>query len=565
MRLGRAQIIPVFVCILILGSFFPTTFCSNQGCTSTIHESVTSTMYENKIVMDYSHGQLNATTAAISDDALLVSELEARGYTVVRAIGGLNSSILSDADGLLVGSIIREEDAFLASEISAIANWFNSGPRFLWIGCDSDFTGTGFGQFINDNMSLILESVGSHVYPEPTWVQDPYSNCLASYRVVANQTSDDPLLAEVVNGVEAVLMHSPTLVYGSNNTDNPGVGVDPVALEEVSIDNVYPVLYYSDFATICDNDIQPPIVHEDGQIGAFVATTLELRAGTAGAGVIVVSGASPYADYRPMYANEYYGVTLDGSRFVNQVIDFGMNQLAPSIDTPSDIICEEGVLGYSITWDPRSATPNTYNITFDDILVREGKWNSTHENISVSLSGLSIGSYNYTLTVIDSFNQTSSDTVAVFVESPTAPIVNHPANITYIEGEIGNIIEWSISDTSLKNYSIYLDGVPLHMNANIISQEPLTLEVPLVVDGYSLGLYNFTILVFDYLDLNTSDTVWINVLSPTSSTTTTSLDTNTSTNNETRNGDILAYIPFILSIGSMIVIVLVVILIARKR
>jgi len=170
--------------------------------------------------------------------------------------------------------------------------------------------------------------VGSHVYLEPTGLEDPESNCVAGYRVVANGTGDDPLVAGIVAGVDAVLMHGPGVLYGSNST-TPGGNVNPVALETESIDNVYPLLYYSAAATITDHDITYPYVHTDGVAGAYVAATLEMKAGEANNSVLIVSGHTPYGDYRPMYAAEYYNVTLTGHTFVNQAIYFGAMTVAP--------------------------------------------------------------------------------------------------------------------------------------------------------------------------------------------------------------------------------------------
>ncbi|MHA2200466.1 MAG: hypothetical protein ACXABN_11335, partial [Candidatus Thorarchaeota archaeon] len=93
-----------------------------------------------------------------------------------------------------------------------------------------------------------------------------------------------------------MLMHGPTSLYGSTSGAE---GTDVVALETETITDVYPLLYYGASATIGDSDLVPPLANNDGDSGEFVATTLEVNAGTAGDGVIIVSGASPYGDYQP--------------------------------------------------------------------------------------------------------------------------------------------------------------------------------------------------------------------------------------------------------------------------
>ena len=272
-----------------------------------------------KVVFDYSHGQFS-TKLYNTTDQQLAENLTALGYSVVWAYGGINDTILSDAVGLVLGSVYGEANAYAQSEIQAIADWFNQGKRFLWVGCDSDYSGA----YINDNMTAILEAVGSHVYPEPTSIEDPVSNCGAGYRPVANKTSDDAYVADIVEGTTKVLMHGPTLLYGSDS-DTPGENVSAVALETTTIDNVYPLLYYGGNATIVDHDILYPYAHKDGDKGEFVAATLEVKAGEAGDGVIIVSGASPYGDYQPMCSWEYHDVELDGYNLVINGITKGIS------------------------------------------------------------------------------------------------------------------------------------------------------------------------------------------------------------------------------------------------
>ncbi len=268
------------------------------------------------IVFDYSHGQYSSAVEYIDQE--LDANLTAMGYTTVWAKGGINDTILDGAVALILGAVYG--DGFSSTEITTISNWFNTGNKFLWVGGDSDYAGY---TYITDNMTAVLEGVGSHVYQEPTAVEDTISNCGAGYRPVANKTTTNPYVDAITDGVSKVLMHGPTLLYGSNSS-TPGADTSPVALETTSITNVYPLLYYGGSATIADSDITPPIAHTDGQIGSFVATSIEMNAGSAGSGVIVVSGASPYGDYRPMYADSYYGVTLDGYNLVLNAINYGI-------------------------------------------------------------------------------------------------------------------------------------------------------------------------------------------------------------------------------------------------
>ena len=122
-------------------------------------------------------------------------------------------------------------------------------------------------------------------------------------------------------------------------------------VSDTGIPNVYPLLSYSTSATIVDADLLPPLAHTDAETGSFIAAALELNAGSDNSSVIITSGSSPYAGYKPMYTSEYYDIGLDGRTFVLQAINYGMakvqglNDFNPTIDSPDDIMYYVGETG----------------------------------------------------------------------------------------------------------------------------------------------------------------------------------------------------------------------------
>jgi len=336
---------PIIILMLMIPMISTPTSIMDETYLETLVDSVTIASNRPLIVFDYSHGQYRSDVESL--DLSLKTELEGLGYEVVWAWGGINYTILSNASGLIIGSIHGESNIFSLIELITIYSWFTLGHKFLWIGTDSD----SYGGYINDEMSSILEYIGSHVYPESVLVEDPISNCDASFRVIANRMSDDDFVSPIVEGVSGVLMHGPTILYGSNSVLSPGVAVNPVALETTTIQNVYPLLYYSESAQCFDSDTVPPLVHSAGETGSFVCATFETNLGLFYNSVAIVSGSSPYGYYQPMYTSECYGTTLEGHLFVKQAIQFGMALVTQSsINHPIDITCEEGVPGNIIFW-----------------------------------------------------------------------------------------------------------------------------------------------------------------------------------------------------------------------
>jgi len=502
---------------------------------------------EGKIVFDYSHGQLNSYLLE-TEDAWLAGNLTEMGYEVVWAMGGINSSILADAQGLVAGSIY-ENLGYSAQEIADIADWFNSGNKFMWIGYDDDYP----GKYINDNMTAILSAVGSHVYGEPTAIHDSEENCGASYRAVANTTSSDPFVSEIVEGVSHVLMHGATCLFGSTIAE-PNSGI--VSLEDTTISEVYPLLYYSAAATIYDYDLIPPLAHTIGQTGLFTATTLELSAGVDSSGIIIVSGASPYGDYRPMYTEYYRDVTLTGNLLVLQAIRFGMISTQesdiqePTVDHPPDISLEEGLTGYAITWNPSDENPANYTILIDDEEYRSGPWNASSDAITIILDELLMGEYNFTIILTDTYGNIAKDTVIVTIVDNTAPSINHPDDIQYFESEIANSITWEPEDLHPWSYQIFING-SLTTTGNWNSSLD---SIEINVDGLAVGVYNYTIVVSDTSGNRNSDSVIVVVLPAA-----------TDPTEPESPFDIIDILSFTITIGSLVVIVVIVTVACRAR
>ena len=72
-----------------------------------------------------------------------------------------------------------------------------------------------------------------------------------------------------------------------------------------------------------------------------------------------------------------------------------------------------GNTGNSITWTPDDLFPHTYQILRNDTEVDSGSWDGS--SITVSIDGLEVGTYNYTLSVSNEAGNQVTDTVFVYV------------------------------------------------------------------------------------------------------------------------------------------------------
>jgi hypothetical protein len=263
----------------------------------------------------------------------LSEDLVALGYTVINATT-VNASILTGVDGLVMASPYGSDgqEGFNATNApavrTAIKNWYDTGSKFLWLSGDSDYAGDVWH---TQNVTAILTNIGSRLRIETTSVEDPQSNCAAAYRVAANETESNAVASVINNGVNyPILFHGPTCVYALDPSGTP------VALENVTVPGVYPIIRSSLAGQIVEaNPLVPAVVHKGGYTGSWVMMAAEQWAGPLGNNKIIVSGASPYGDYQPMYTDNYYSVPLNGSLFTVQAIDWGMQVAArPAPDAP---------------------------------------------------------------------------------------------------------------------------------------------------------------------------------------------------------------------------------------
>jgi parallel beta-helix repeat protein len=233
-----------------------------------------------------------------------------------------------------------------------------------------------------------------------------------------------------------------------------------------------------------------------------------------------------------------------------------VDETAPSIDSPADLIYEAGTIGHNIVWTAQDQHLGTYTILRDLIPV-SGVRNGN--NITVSVDGLALGVYNYTLVMNDTSGNSARDTVFITVVDSTAPTIDRPADISYELGTVGHNLVWLPLDLNPASCIILKDG-DVEM-AGDWNGSAITISI----DGLALGLHNYTIVVYDISGNSVSDQVMV-LVSPAATTTTTSTTATTTSTNETSSGlsSSILVTAMIAGEGAAIVI-LIVILFLRRR
>jgi len=88
------------------------------------------------------------------------------------------------------------------------------------------------------------------------------------------------------------------------------------------------------------------------------------------------------------------------------------------------------------------------------------------------------------------------------------PTISEPDDVTYAEGETGNEIEWWVSYNSSLHYSIHRNGTVLRNEALGGTSGNITVSV----DGLSMAVYFYLVIVDDFGDNVETDSVKATVL-----------------------------------------------------
>ena len=144
--------------------------------------------------------------------------------------------------------------------------------------------------------------------------------------------------------------------------------------------------------------------------------------------------------------------------------------------------------------------------------------------------------------------------------------MDHPADIQYVEGEDRHLITWTPFDAHPARYEIFKNG------SLVVSSSWGGDTISIDVDGLSPGVYNFTVVVYDWAESSVSDTVIVTVLQSTTTTstvtsTTTSSTTTTTSTTPTTGGPAMGGETLIVIVGAAAaaVVVIVILVVLERR
>lgn len=273
------------------------------------------------VAVDLAHGESDKYLNYIMGNLTFVN------WKTIPKGSTINSDVLKDVDILLIG---QPTVAFTPDELDAISKWLDTGGKALYVAGDSDYGG---GPTTIDNVNKLLEYIGAKLrleqaaaYSDPsmnyTYKGVTYPACAAAYyRMLAFVEPDNiPGLSTWMldQGVtKPILMHGPGVVIW---VDENGNYRDPV---KDTFPGLIRIAWFHK-AYIGDNKPPAPYVYNPVTYGQgagwfdFVGYAAEYWSSKNV--VITVASESLYGDYEPAWASSYYNVSLDGPRFVENLL-----------------------------------------------------------------------------------------------------------------------------------------------------------------------------------------------------------------------------------------------------
>ena len=118
----------------------------------------------------------------------------------------------------------------------------------------------------------------------------------------------------------------------------------------------------------------------------------------------------------------------------------------------------------------------------------------------------------------DGIGDTPFDVLGVFDRYPLmryypVPYLPAPDDITYETNTVGNILNWTVTDSSVNNpnYTVTIDGIIVsgHISQSWISDSPIIINI----DGLAIGTYEYEIKVEDGFGGHAENIVFVTVIS----------------------------------------------------
>ncbi|WP_457558992.1 hypothetical protein [Candidatus Harpocratesius sp.] len=194
---------------------------------------------------------------------------------------------------------------------------------------------------------------------------------------------------------------------------------------------------------------------------------------------------------RVTVSGTYLGYTLtDESDISNGAFTIDPDVLAPEFtSTPSNHVYEFAENGHTLIWTATDRNPKEYSLKRNgEFLYESVTWTTSPGTFEFSLDGLAVGDYTYEFSVMDIWDQISTDTVYITITDSSAPIFHFNTPTNGSSFELGTNIEYSYTASDPSSYSIELklNGLTISDTGVLSGLNPGSYSLV----GYATDVYN---------------------------------------------------------------------------
>ena len=355
-----------------------------------------------------------------------------KNYASEIRVGEFTSENLEGVDMVIIGQpqTLPSED-----EVAAIAEWFNSSQKVIWLAGDSDYPAQG-SETSQEFANIILDAIGSHLRLDYVSVEDPVSCAVKPYRVIG--IVDPPKeLAVLGYAAKKVLFHGPgavAVVLPDGTWANPLT--NPVK-------NVYVIVRTTENGRIVEHQPAGPgapghlgIAYSVGMEGKFPLLAVEVMPN---GNKVIVSGETPYSGYQAGVTWTYYGQLLDGLRFFRNMVLWATGYMG-ELKAYQEYLDTIGAIDKKIA--EVSAAVSSLQTSVSDL---SGKYSA----LSSKVSGIQ--------DKLDTLGN-KVDKLASDLESLSSKISEVSGDVSKLKGDVGNL------NTMVSDLSSKVEGVAASVN-----------------------------------------------------------------------------------------------------
>lgn len=176
----------------------------------------------------------------------------------------------------------------------------------------------------------------------------------------------------------------------------------------------------------------------------------------------------------------------------------------PVIHGPADTQAFVDGSSQTLTWEVYDLHPGEYELLIDDVVAESGTW--APGTITTNIDGLTEGVHLLHLNIYDLDGNSDQDEVLIeIIDDDTAPTIDSPTDLTYVEGTMGNSIVWTPVDMYPASYQVS------HNGSMLASGDWGGSRIVADVDGLPAGIHVIRLTVHDGSGLSAYDEVTVTV------------------------------------------------------